>query len=96
MVRIDRVIGPAGAGSSSKTGKKSASKGKPASSGEQVRVADSAALREKAKLLLADMPEVRLDRIEAIRDALEQGAFQMDERKLAIHIITNALAERPW
>ena len=70
MVRIDRVIGPAGAGSTSSTGKKRASKSKAGSTGEQVRVADSTALREKAKLLMADMPDIRLDRIEAIRDAL--------------------------
>ena len=96
MVRINRATGLAGAGIASPAGKKSASKGKSASATEQVRVADSAALREKAKLLLADMPEVRLERIEAIREALEQGNFEMDEKKLAVHIVANALAERPW
>jgi len=96
MVRIDRVIGPAGASSTSSSGKKRASKSKAGPTGEQVRVADSTALREKAKVLMADMPEVRLDRIEAIRDALEQGEFKMDEKKMAVNIIANALAERSW
>jgi len=94
MVRIDRGVGPAGT-ATIRTGKKRVSKGK-SSSSEQVRVADAAALHEKAKLLLADMPEVQLERIEAIRTALEQGNYQMDEKKLAAHIVANALAERSW
>jgi len=96
MVRVDRVTGPAGTGVAGLTGKKRASKGKSSSPGDQIRVADAIALREKAKTLLADMPEVRLERIEALRDALEQGSLQMNERQLAAHIVANALAERPW
>ncbi|MDQ6992431.1 MAG: flagellar biosynthesis anti-sigma factor FlgM [Mariprofundus sp.] len=80
----------------------SASKAKPkkASSaskgGDSVHVTDSATLREKALVMLADMPEVRMERIEAIRDALENGTFKQDSRKVATQIIANALAEHPW
>jgi len=96
MVRINRVSGTAGTGATNRSGKKRSSKSKPSSSTEQVRVADAAALHEKAKLLMADMPEVRLERIEAIRAALEQGNFHMDEKQVAMHIVANAMAERPW
>jgi len=96
MVRIDRVVGPAGTGATGSAGKKRTSKGKPSSPADQIRVADAASLREKAKALLADMPEIRLERIEALRTALEDGSFQMNERQLAAHIVANALAERPW
>jgi len=96
MVRIDRALGAAGTGKTSTSGKKRASKGKASSAKGQVSVSDAASLREKAKVLLADMPEVRLDRIEAIRGALEQGNYHMDEKQLAAQIVANALAEQPW
>ena len=96
MVRIDRTLGAAGTGTTKSSGKKRAGKGKSASASGQVSVGDAASLREKAKVLLADMPDVRLDRIEAIRGALEQGNYQMDEKQLAAHIVANALAEQPW
>ena len=97
MVRIDGLTGPARAGASGKARKKrGASGGGRASSSERVQVAEAAALHEKARALMADMPEVRLARIEAIRDAIEDGSYRMDERRMAVRIVANALAERPW
>ncbi len=78
------------------TGKKRKSSSASASSGTQVQVADAAALREKANVMLADMPEVRMERIEEIRSALEKGTYKADSRKVAAHIIANALSERSW
>jgi len=63
---------------------------------DTVRVADAASLREKVQIMLADMPELRMDRIEEIRDALESGSYEIDSRKVAARIITNAVAERLW
>jgi len=63
---------------------------------DTVRVADAAGLREKVQMMLADMPELRMDRIEEIRDALESGSYEIDSQKVAARIITNAVAERLW
>lgn len=66
------------------------------SGSEKVQVADAAGLREKAEVMLANLPEVRLERIEEIRSSLEQGDYQVDSREVASRIVVNALAERPW
>ncbi len=63
---------------------------------DKVKVADAAALREKARVMIADMPEVRLERIEEIRDALERGEYDVDSKKVAARIVINALAEHAW
>jgi len=75
-------------------------KGKQASSTgkgcDSVQVTDSASLREKAQVMLADISPVRMERIEEIRDALEKGTYSQDSRKVATQIVANALAEHPW
>ncbi len=63
---------------------------------DRVKVAEAAALREKARVMIADMPDVRLERIEEIRDALERGEYGVDARKVAARIVINALAEHAW
>lgn len=96
-MRIERAGGPAEIRKSSSASKKSKSKyAASSSSGDSVQVSDSASLREKAKTMLADMSEVRMERIEEIRDALEKGTYQSDSRKIATQIVCNALAEHPW
>lgn len=80
------------AGKASKANKSARKQG----SGDRIQVADAASLRERAKVLLAETPDVRLDRIEAIRESLERGTFQMDDRETAVRIVINAMAERSW
>ncbi len=63
---------------------------------DSIQVADSSSLREKAHVMLNEMSAVRLERIEEIRSALEQGTFKSDSRKVAAQIVSNALAEHPW
>jgi len=96
MVRISGV----GAAGSVKKSTATSSKGKTVSKGtskrDRVKISDASTLREMAKSMMADMPEVRLERIESIRDALEQGTFQCDSQKVAAQIVRNALAERVW
>ena len=95
MVRIDKTTGintPA-LGSAKR---KRASKGGSASNSGQVHVNDASALRQSAKVLLADISEVRMERIEGIRDALESGSYQVNEQDIAVQIVSNALGEKPW
>ncbi len=97
-MRINSSTGPTGihkaAGAS-----KGKSKGKASSAGgggDSVKVSDAAGLREKALTMLSDMSAVRMERIEEIRGALEEGSFQSDSHKVATQIVSNALAERSW
>ncbi|RMH51141.1 MAG: flagellar biosynthesis anti-sigma factor FlgM [Zetaproteobacteria bacterium] len=97
-MRITGLGSPASPVQGSRSGKGKAT-GKARGGGrgrDQVKVADAASLHERARVLLADLPEVRLERIEQIRDALEQGTFEIDERRVAARIVRNALAERSW
>jgi len=96
MVRIDKTTGvnvPASMGSA---GKKRTSKGGSTAKGGQIHVNDASALREKAKVLLSDISEVRMERIEELRNALENGNYQVNEQDVAVQIVTNALGEKPW
>jgi len=97
MIRIDGPNRPSGIPSKQPAGKKrkSSSPSSTETSG-QVQVADATALREKARAMLADMPKVRMERIEEIRDALEHGTYHVESKQVAAHIVANALAERPW
>jgi len=99
MVRINGTNRPASIQKSSSgksSSKSSGSGGKPGAGGERVEVSDASALRERAQVMLSDMPEVRMERIEEIRDALESGSFQVSGKKVATQIVRNALAEHSW
>jgi len=94
-MRINSSIGSTGIQKSASAAK---GKGKAAagSGGDSVKVSDAASLREKALTMLSGMSAVRMDRIEEIRGALEEGSFKTDSRKVATQIVSNALAERSW
>lgn len=94
MVRISGPSRPGNISSAKKAGRKSAAKA--GGSGETVQVADAASLREKAQVMLANLPEVRLDRIEEIRSRIERGEYEVSGKEVASRIVLNALAERPW
>jgi flagellar biosynthesis anti-sigma factor FlgM len=95
MVRISGTRRPGSISTTKKSGGKSAAKSG-GSGGETVQVADAASLREKAQVMLANLPEVRLDRIEEIRSSIERGEYEVSGKKVASRIVLNALAERPW
>jgi len=95
-MRINSSTGPTGIHKAASASKGKA-KGKAASAGgDSIKVSDAAGLREKALTMLGDMSAVRMERIEEIRDALEEGSFKMDSHKVATQIVSNALAERSW
>ncbi len=96
MVRISGTGRPVAIQKSKVAAKASASGSKSSAAGERVEVSDASALREKAKAMLAEMSDVRLERIEEIRDALESGTFIFNSKKVATQIVRNALAEHSW
>jgi len=95
-MRIDRASGSAGIQNSGKASKGKGKKVSGSVGGDSIKVSDSASLREKAQVMLGEMSSVRLERIEEIRDALENGSFKSDSQKIATQIVKNALAEHPW
>lgn len=97
MVRINGTERTGHVAAAKASGRKSRSSSASSSdSAGTVQVADASALREKARVMLADMPEVRMERIEEIRSAIENGTYKADSAKVAAHIIVNALSERSW
>jgi len=95
-MRINSTSGSVGvqhSGSASKGKGKGKASG---SGGDSVKVTDAASLREKAMTMLSEMSDVRMERIEEIRGALEEGSFKSDSHKVASQIVSNALAERSW
>ena len=93
MVRISGSNQPTGIHKSA--GKPKKATGKKVGS-DSVQVSDAAGLRERAKVMLADMPDVRLDQIESIRNALENGSYKMNSKAISAHIVRNALSEHSW
>ncbi len=93
MVRITGSSQPTGIHKPSSKTKGATAK---SSQSDHVKVSDAAGLRERAKVMLSDMPEVRLDEIEGIRNALEQGTYAMNPKAVASHIVRNALSEHAW
>jgi len=96
MVRIDKPAGVNSSGSIGSAKRKRSSKGSSASGSTHIHINNASALREKAKVLLTDISEARLERVEDIRDALESGNYQISEQDIAVQIVTNALGEKPW
>jgi flagellar biosynthesis anti-sigma factor FlgM len=94
VVRISGSTPPS-AISKSTSGKGKGSTSKRGGS-DSVQVSDAAGLRERAKVMLSDMPDVRLDKIEEIRESLEQGTYQMDSKAVSTFIVRNALSEHSW
>jgi len=95
MVRISGSSAPSGIHKSAGKSSSGAKAGK-AGRGDKVQVSDASALRERAKVMLSNMPDVRLDKIEGIRDALESGTYQMNSKAVSVHIVRNALSEHAW
>jgi flagellar biosynthesis anti-sigma factor FlgM len=93
MVKITGSNQPTGIHKSVGKPKKSRAKG---SKSDSVKVSDAAGLRARAKVMLAEMPDVRLDQIESIRNALENGTYTMNNKAIASHIVRNALSEHAW
>jgi len=95
-MRINSSTGPTGIHKAASASKGKAKGKASGAGGDSIKVSDASSLREKALTMLGDMSAVRMERIEEIRGALEEGNFNMDSRKVASQIVGNALAERSW
>jgi len=100
MVRIEeikRLTAVQKSGDSKGVEKSSAAdRGLVASGGQGVDFSSAAALRESVEMMMGDVSDVRMERIEAIRNVLESGRFIFNSRDVATQIVRNALAEHFW
>ncbi len=95
-MRIDRLPGGIAKVASTSGKKNTRSKKSTDGSSVTVSVANSAELREKALSMYTDISAVRIDQIDAIRERIANGDYQIDGKKIAAKIVSNALLERPW
>ncbi|MFQ5335172.1 MAG: flagellar biosynthesis anti-sigma factor FlgM [Flavobacteriales bacterium] len=95
-MRIERLPGGIAKVDSSSGKKNTRSKKAVDGSSVTVSVANSSELREKALSMYADLSAVRVDEIDAIREKIANGDYEIDEKKIAAKIVSNALLERPW
>lgn len=62
--------------------------------GDVIQLSDTARLMQKAAEAIAATEEVRPEKVMALRDAVQQGAYEVDPQKVANSIIVNLLQER--
>lgn len=65
-------------------------KGRGVGNGEKVAFGDRVEISGKAKelmVLIEQMPEVRADKLEAIKRAIESGSYKIDSLKIANRIL---------
>jgi flagellar biosynthesis anti-sigma factor FlgM len=51
------------------------------------------ALIEQARQIIAAAPEVRPEKVEPLREAVEQGTYEIDARKLANCLVTKIILD---
>lgn len=56
--------------------------------------ADQARLMEKARQVVYQTPEVRPGKVARLKEAVEEGAYEVDARKVANRIITEELLRK--
>ncbi len=60
-----------------------------------IHLSPEAKLMHKAAQVIAETPEVRADKVMALRDSVEQGAYEVDTKKVADKLIVEMLVEKP-
>lgn len=68
-------------------GAASAQPGKPTETASSVQLTDSALRLAALERALADVPEVDMQRVAEMRDAIESGRYAVDARKLADKLV---------
>ncbi|MEW6388246.1 MAG: flagellar biosynthesis anti-sigma factor FlgM [Thermodesulfobacteriota bacterium] len=64
------------------------------SSLDVIQLSSEARLMQKASQVVADTDEVRSDKVEALREQVQQGTYEVDSQKVANSMISSLLMER--
>jgi len=59
----------------------------------QAAAAPMTDLQEKARQIIAATPEVRPEKVGPLKQAIEQGAYEIDARKVANALITKLILD---
>lgn len=59
-----------------------------------IELSQESRLMQKASQVIAQTPEVRLDKIKPIAEAVQQNTYQVDSRKVANSLIASHILER--
>lgn len=79
--------------------KTGAASGKPspentAAATDVIHLSPQAKLMQKASQVVYQTPEVRPEKVAALQDAIQQGTYQVDSRKVANSLIAQILLEK--
>ena len=61
---------------------------------DNIQLSERARLMQKASKVIADTPDVRQERIDPLKNAVDQGSYPVDPQKVANSMIANMLMER--
>jgi len=60
---------------------------------DRVRISASSVDVQKMKKIIQDTPAVRMDRVQALKEQIERGEYQVDPYRVADKMLMNLLAE---
>ncbi|MDD2902934.1 MAG: flagellar biosynthesis anti-sigma factor FlgM [Syntrophales bacterium] len=61
---------------------------------DNIQLSQRARLMQKASKVIAETPDVRQERIDPLKEAVDQGSYPVDPQKVANSMIANMLMER--
>ena len=61
---------------------------------DNIRLSQEARLMQKASQVIAQAPDVRQEKVDPLKEAVDQGSYPVDAKKVANSIIANLLMER--
>jgi len=64
-----------------------------ASGGDTVQLSAGSIDVQKMKMIIQDTPSVRMDRVQALKQQIERGEYQVDPYRVADKMLMNLLAE---
>jgi len=61
---------------------------------DNIRLSQEARLMQKASQVIAQAPDVRQEKVDPLKEAVDQGSYPVDAKKVANSMIANLLMER--
>jgi negative regulator of flagellin synthesis FlgM len=61
---------------------------------DNIRLSEKARLMQKASQVIAETPDVRQEKVEPLKEAVDGGSYPVDAQKVANSMIANMILER--
>jgi len=61
---------------------------------DNIHLSQEARLMQKASRVIAETPDVRQEKVAAVKEAVDQGSYPVDTQKVASSMIANLIMER--